>query len=103
MAEVDRATTFDEIHAAGRKYGKVMGQNAARAFVMLATAVVGSTSAELAARLPTLPGAGQAALVAESELGVSLGAVAQVESVALTADGFTLALAPGAMAMAGRG
>lgn len=97
--EVDRATTFDELRAAGERYGKVMGQNAARLFVMLATAAAGQTGAQLAAKLPTLPGAAQAAVAAEARAGVLYGAVAQVQSVAITAEGLTLALAPGAVAM----
>jgi hypothetical protein len=103
VEEVDRATTFDELRASGERYGEVMGQNAARIFVMLATATVGHTGAHLAARLPTLPGATQAAVMAEAEVGVLYGAVAQVQSVALTAEGLTLALAPGAVAMADQG
>ncbi|HSP78556.1 MAG TPA: hypothetical protein VLQ93_08515, partial [Myxococcaceae bacterium] len=34
---VGHATTFDELREAGERFGRVMGQNAARAFVMLAT------------------------------------------------------------------
>jgi len=56
MAEADRAVTFDELRDAGERFGKVMGRNAARAFVMLATAAIGSTGATLGAKLPALPG-----------------------------------------------
>lgn len=41
--EVGEATSFDEIQAAGEKYGAVMGKNAARVFVMLTMATLGST------------------------------------------------------------
>ncbi len=59
----------------------------------------------MAATLPKLPGAGQAAVVAETQLGIrfTAPALAQVESVALTAEGVTIALAPNAVAMAARG
>ncbi|MBN8471327.1 hypothetical protein JYJ95_32895 [Corallococcus exiguus] len=57
--DVAVATTFDEVRTAGEKYGKVMGENAARVFVMLATAAIGST-AGLAIKAPGLPGSVQA-------------------------------------------
>ncbi|WP_233595829.1 MULTISPECIES: hypothetical protein [Corallococcus] len=57
---VDRANTFDELRTEGERYGKVMGRTAARAFAMLAVAAVGNTTAGLAAKVPTLPGATQA-------------------------------------------
>ncbi|NPC86422.1 hypothetical protein HPC49_50580, partial [Pyxidicoccus fallax] len=60
---VDAANTFEQIEEAGEKYGKVMGKNAARAFVMLAMAALGSTAQTLATRIPTLPGSAQASLV----------------------------------------
>ncbi|MFP2912345.1 hypothetical protein ACLESD_46445, partial [Pyxidicoccus sp. 3LFB2] len=72
--EVKRATTFDELRRAGEKYGEVMGRNAARAFVMLAMAALGGTAEVMAARVATLPGSGQAALVAAAQGGVRLGA-----------------------------
>ncbi|NNB84238.1 AHH domain-containing protein [Corallococcus exiguus] len=99
---VAEATTFDELRDAGEQYGEVMGQNAARAFVMLATAALGSTAETLAAKVPTLPGSAQASLVAAAEGGFRLGAVAQVESVAVSATGdILLTLAPGAVATGG--
>ncbi|MDY7229566.1 hypothetical protein [Hyalangium rubrum] len=102
MEEVDRATTFREIQASGERLGEVMGTRAARAFVMLATVALGSTTAGMASKLPTLPGAGQAALVAEAQLGIryTTPALAQVESVALNTSGVSISLAPNAMAMA---
>nr|WP_242589432.1 hypothetical protein [Corallococcus macrosporus] len=72
MVEADAALTFDELRGAGERFGKVMGRNAARAFVMLATAAIGSTGVALGAKLPGLPGAAQAAVRAESEAGGGL-------------------------------
>ena len=103
MFEADEALTFDELRDAGERFGKVMGRNAARAFVMLATAAIGSTGATLGAKLPGLPGAAQAAVGAEARLGVEFAVVGQVETVAMAADGFTVSLAPGAVAMSSRG
>ncbi|MBN1206334.1 MAG: hypothetical protein JXB05_15570 [Myxococcaceae bacterium] len=104
MKEVDQATTFDGIHAAGEKFGETMGEKAARAFVMLGTVALGNTASGMAAALPKLPGAGQAAVVAEAQLNLrfTAPALAQVKSVAITAEGVTLTLAPNAVAMAAR-
>jgi len=104
MKEVDQATTFDGIYAAGEKFGDAMGEKAARAFVMLGTVALGNTASGMAAALPRLPGAGQAARVAEAQLNIRFTspALAQVESVALTSEGVTIALAPNAVAMAAR-
>jgi hypothetical protein len=101
MKEVDKATTFDGIYASGEKFGDTMGEKAARAFVMLGTVALGNTASGMAAALPKLPGAGQAAVVAEMQLNIrfTAPALAHVESVALTAEGVTLALAPNAVAM----
>jgi hypothetical protein len=100
MGEADRATTFDELRAAGERYGKLMGRNAARAFAMLAMAALGNTAPGLAAKVPRLPGSVQAAAQAEAQVGVRLAAVAEVETVAVSAESVTIALAPGAVAMA---
>ncbi|MFL5344309.1 MAG: hypothetical protein ACJ8AT_05925 [Hyalangium sp.] len=105
MKEVDQATTFEAISASGEKFGDTMGEKAARAFVMLATVAMGNTAAGMAATLPKLPGAGQAAVVAETQLNIRFTAPAltQVESVAISAEGVTIALAPHAVAMTAGG
>ncbi len=103
MDEVDRAATFNELRGAGERYGKVMGRNAARAFAMLATVVLGNTATGLAAKVPTLPGAMQAAAQAETQVGLRLAAVGEVETVAVSAEAVTIALTPGAVAMSAQG
>ncbi|WP_228558533.1 hypothetical protein [Myxococcus sp. AB056] len=103
VEEAERATTFDELREAGERYGKVMGRNAARAFAMLATAAIGNTATGLGAKVPKLPGAAQAAVQAEAQVGIRLAAVADVGTVAVSAENVTIALAPGAVAMAARG
>ena len=100
--EADRATTFDELREASERYGKLMGRNAARAFAMLAMAALGNTAPGLAAKAPTLPGSMQAAVQAETQVGIRLAAVGQVETVAVSAESVTIALAPGAVAMTAR-
>lgn len=103
VADAEQADTFDELRDAGERYGRVMGRNAARAFAMLATAAIGNTAAGLGATVPKLPGATQAAVQAEAQVGIKLAAVAEVRTVAVSADTVTIALAPGAVAMAARG
>jgi len=103
VEEADRATTFDELREAGERYGSLMGRNAACALALLATAAIGNTAAGLAAKVPRLPGAAQAAVQAEAQAGIRLAAVADVSTVAVSADTVTIALAPGAVAMAASG
>ncbi|WP_342376417.1 AHH domain-containing protein [Myxococcus stipitatus] len=102
VRQVDQATTFKQLSAAGETYGEVLGENAARIFVMLATAAIGST-AGLASKASRLPGSAQAALSVETQAGYQYVALGSVQSVALAAEGFTVALAPNAVAMASRG
>ncbi|WP_426754825.1 AHH domain-containing protein [Myxococcus sp. Y35] len=101
VREVDRATSFEQLSDAGAAYGEVLGENAARVFVMLATAAIGNT-AGLAAKTSRLPGSAQAALAVETQAGFPYTATGRVRSVAMAADGFTVVLAPNAVAMAAR-
>lgn len=98
VRDVDRATTFEQLDEAGGAFGEVLGENAARTFVMLATAAVGTT-AGLAAKSASLPGSAQAALAVESQAGFQFAAVAGVRSVAVSGEVLTIALAPNALAM----
>jgi hypothetical protein len=87
VEDSDRATTFDELSAAGERFGRVMGENTARVLVMVATAVLAGSVPKLAKKLPTLPGFNQAAVQAEAQGGLRLGAVAEVETVAASSEG----------------
>ncbi|WP_375757064.1 AHH domain-containing protein [Corallococcus exercitus] len=101
VRHVDRATTFLQVRDAGEAYGAVLGKNAARVFVMLTAAALGNT-AGLAMKAPTLPGSAQAAVAVETQAGLQFVALGGVRSVAMTAEGFTIALAPNAVAMSSR-
>ncbi|MCY1043042.1 AHH domain-containing protein [Corallococcus sp. bb12-1] len=101
VRHVDQATTFFQVRDAGEAYGEVLGENAARVFVMLATAAVGNTVG-LATKAQGLPGSAPAALVVETQAGFQYVALGGVRSVAMTAEGFTIALAPNAVAMSSR-
>ncbi|MCY1032826.1 AHH domain-containing protein [Corallococcus sp. BB11-1] len=101
VRQVDQATTFVQVRDAGEAYGKVLGENSARVFVMVAAAALGNT-AGLAARTQGLPGSAPAALAVETQAGFRYVAMGSIRSVAMTADGFTIALAPNAVAMSSR-
>ncbi len=98
VEELDHATSFAAIHEAGKKYGKVMGKNAARAFALLLTAAIGQTAASFSAKVPTLPGSAQASAAGAARVGIRLTEVAQVEAVAVTTNAVTITLAPNAVA-----
>ncbi len=103
VEELDHATSFAEIREAGRKYGKVMGKNAARAFALLLTAAISQTAAGFSAKVPTLPGSAQASSAGAARVGIRLAEVAQVEAVATTANAVTITLTPNAVAKTAEG
>jgi hypothetical protein len=98
VEELDHATSFAAIREVGKRYGKVMGKNAARAFALLLTVAIGQTAASFSAKVPTLPGSAQASAAGASRMGIQLTEVAQVQAVAVTADAVSIALAPNAVA-----
>jgi hypothetical protein len=100
MEEVRYATTFEEIRAAGERFGKRIGVEAARVFAMLVMAAIGRTAQEFAATLPKLPGSAQVAVQAEAQAGIALPALAAVEEIVVTTEGLRFVLPPGAVAMA---
>ena len=99
--EADRATTFEDLEQAGRRFSKVMGDNTARVVVLVVTAAVGGGAAKFSQRLPLLPGYSRAAAQAEAQ-GVRLTAAGEVAQVAAPAEGtFTLMVrSPGSRAVA---
>jgi hypothetical protein len=103
MEEVEVATTFEQIRDAGERFGKLLGQEAARAFAMLLMAAIGSAAKLFAAKVPTLPGSAQAAMQAEGKLNISLPALGKVEELALTAEGVSVTVAATAMTMGASG
>jgi hypothetical protein len=98
--EASTAKSLDDLREAGRRFGQIIGQNAARIFVMLASAALASTLAT-ALEAGTLPGATQATEIAASQGGFRLAAASEIQSVTVAAEGeITIALAPVAVAMA---
>src|SRR3954464_3657857 len=102
VRELDAATTFDEVRAAGQRYGRVVGTQTARILILLATAAIAQGG--LIARLMRLPRAAQAsaALAAETS-GVSLEAIGAVKDVRVLQGGVAIAVegvAQGAVSVA---
>ncbi|SET86586.1 AHH domain-containing protein [Stigmatella erecta] len=96
------ATTFEEIREAGERFGKIIGQESARAFALLLVAAIGSTAHRFAAKVPTLPGSAQVAMQAEGHAGISLPALGAVEEIAVSAEGVSITLPASAVAMVAR-
>jgi hypothetical protein len=103
MEEVKTAATFEEVRDAGEKFGKLFSREAAQAFAMIVMALLTHTAKGFAEQVATLPGSAQVSMQAAGREGILLSEVGAVESVAVTAEGFSVALAPGAVAMAARG
>ena len=103
----DRATTFQELNAAGERFGGVMGREGARVFVLAATVLMsrGATGGAtwLAMRLPQLPRFAEASALAARQVGLRLEAAAEVTSVAVVEGQLVIVLAPNAVAMAAMG
>jgi hypothetical protein len=103
MEEVKVATTFEELREAGEKFGRLFSREAAQAFALIAMALLTHTAKGFAEQVGTLPGSAQASMQAAGPEGLLLSEVAAVKSVAVTAEGFSVALPPLAVAMAGSG
>jgi A nuclease family of the HNH/ENDO VII superfamily with conserved AHH len=103
MEEVKVATTFEEIREAGEKFGRLFSREAAQAFAMIVMALLTHSAKGFAKQVATLPGSAQVSLHAAKQEGILLSEVGAVESVAVTDDGFSMVLAPGAVAMAASG
>ena len=67
VRELDAATMFDEVRAAGQRYGRLVGAQTARILIMLATAAIAEGG--LIARLMKLPRATQASAALATETG----------------------------------
>ncbi|MCP3141508.1 restriction endonuclease fold toxin 5 domain-containing protein [Pyxidicoccus sp. QH1ED-7-1] len=100
----DRATTFQELDAAGVRFGRIMGEEGARVFVLAATVLLSRGTAAgtawMAARLPRFT---EAATLGARQVGLRLEAAAEVSSVAVVDGLLVIALAPNAVAMAAIG
>jgi hypothetical protein len=89
VRELDAATTFNEVRAAGQRYGHLVGAQTARILILLATAAIAQGG--LIARLMKLPRAAQASAALAAETGgVALEAVGTVKGVRVLQGGVAL-------------
>nr|WP_224240403.1 AHH domain-containing protein [Hyalangium gracile] len=102
MEEVKVATTFEQLREAGERFGKLFSREAARAFAMIAMAVLTHSAQGFAAEVATLPGSAQVSMRAATQEGLMLSEVGAVEEAAVTAEGFLVVVPRGAVAMAAR-
>jgi len=95
--EIEAATSFAEVEAAGRRYGLLMGEETARVLVATVTALL--TQGGMVSRLMGLPNAAQAsaALAADSG-GLTLAGAGAVEGVLVTPSGMTVIVSQAAAA-----
>jgi hypothetical protein len=102
IRELDAATTFNEVRAAGQRYGRLIGAQTARILVLVATAAIAQGG--LIARLMKLPRAAQASAALAAETGgVGLEAVGAVKEVRVLQGGVAITVegvANGAVAVA---
>ncbi len=107
VGAADRATTFQELEEAGARFGRVVGENGARVFVLAVAMVLGRGTAGgaswLASRLPLLPDFAAVAALGASRLGINVAAISQVSAVAVVEGGVAITLAPNAVAMGAGG
>ncbi|MFL5347234.1 MAG: AHH domain-containing protein [Hyalangium sp.] len=103
MEAVRVATTFEQIREAGERFGRILGQEAAKAVAMLLLAAIGQTAQGFAATVETLPGSAQVAVQAEEQVGLSLPDLGSVEEIALADEAVTVTVAANAVAMTARG
>jgi len=101
--DVKVATTAEEIREAGEKFGKLFSREAAQAFAMMAMVLLTHTAQGFAKQVATLPGSAQASMNAAAQEGILLSEVTAAESVAVTAEGFSVAMPPFAVAMTAKG
>ncbi|ATB34613.1 hypothetical protein CYFUS_000020 [Cystobacter fuscus] len=85
--EAHEATTFEELRAAGDAFGKVLGEDAARAMILAVASLSGRTMGEVAARVKSLPGFGLAGRQWKAQGGASVMSRVEAEETALAREG----------------
>ena len=92
-AEARLARTFDELSAAGERFGKLLGANTARVMVMVTTMALGSTAGLAMKGVgPNLPAWGQAAQLATAE-GLAPALAVPAASVVAVEETLTISMA----------
>jgi len=100
VRESDQARDFAALREAGQRFGKVFGENAARALVSLAAAAIGRTGGELISKLASLPRANQLFKVVLEQGGLDLAAAGTLETVVVSPGAVSISLTAGSTLMA---
>jgi len=89
VCELDAARTFNEVRAAGQRYGRLVGAQTARILILLATAAIAQGG--LIARLMKVPRATQASAALAAETGgVGLEVVGAIKEVRVLQSGVAI-------------
>src|SRR5262249_51485405 len=109
-AACESATSFEDLRAAGERFGNIIGERVGRIIVMLVVAAMGASLGSFTARPTPPPGSTRAAQLFRARCGFSFGAVTAggVQAVTISTASAVVALTPGMAwaatnAMAGRG
>ena len=103
-AATDRATTFQELEEAGETFGRVLGPEVARLFVLAVTVLVShGVTLGMSSALTGLPGFTEASVLGASQVSIRLSAVTEVTAVAVVDGAVEVTLASTAVAMAAMG
>lgn len=99
----EQAVTLEELAEAGERFGRVLGEQGARVFILAVTVLVSQGTmggaSWLAARLPLLPRFAEASAIGASQVGIRLEAVEQVSTVAVVEGRLAISLTPTAVSM----
>jgi len=103
VRESDQARDFAALREAGQRFGKVFGENAARALVSLAAAAIGRTGGELISKLASLPRADPLFRAVLEQGGFDLAAVGALETVVVSPGTVSISLATSTTGVGGLG
>jgi len=81
------ATTFEELRTAGEEFGKLLGQDAARAMILAVSTLAGHTMGQVVARVKSLPRFNLAGAQFEAQGGAAALGGAEVTETALASEG----------------
>ncbi|OJT16375.1 hypothetical protein BO221_50155 [Archangium sp. Cb G35] len=81
------ATTFEELRVAGAQFGKVLGEDAARAMILAVATLSGHTLGQVVARVKSLPGFNLAGSQFEAQGGAAVMGRLEATEAALASEG----------------
>ncbi len=81
------ATTFEELRTAGEEFGKVLGEDAARAMILAVATLSGHTVGQVVARVKSLPSFNLAGARFEAQGGAAVMGHAEAVEVTLASEG----------------